>query len=88
VRRGDLRRRHPRLQVLLQLLAGGDGTAFLDAQRRVHLARMRELTEERRTADVPQALAADYALHHLEADLTWLETAVRRLDDLRTEVSA
>lgn len=75
-------------KVLLQLLAGSDGTAFLDAQRRAHLQRMRELTEERRHADVPHALAADYALHHLEADLKWLETAVRRLDDLKTEVSA
>lgn len=74
-------------KVLLSLLAGEDGTEVLDGQRRAHLARMRELTEQRRRSDLPHALAAEYALVHLEADVTWLESALRRLGDLKDEVS-
>ena len=73
-------------KLLLALLAGEDGAAYLDAQRQAHLARMRELTAERRGASVAEALAADYALHHLEADLRWLETTLSRQAALECEV--
>ena len=75
-------------KVLLAILADGDADAYLDAQRTAHLARMRELTAERRSASLPTALAADYALFHLEADLRWLEVTSARLSTLRDEVSA
>lgn len=75
-------------KVLLCLLAGQDAHAFLDAQREAHLARMRELTAQRRTAALPEALAADFALFHLEADLRWLQVTVDRLSALTTEVTA
>ena len=73
-------------KVVVSLLSGRDAHRFLDAQRAAHLARMRELTELRRTAPLSQALLADYALFHLEADLRWLELTDARLDDLAEEV--
>ena len=47
---------------------------------------MRGLTELRRPSPLAQALLADYALFHLEADLRWLELTAARLDDLAEEV--
>jgi DNA-binding PadR family transcriptional regulator len=74
-------------KVVLSLLSGRDAHRFLDTQRAAHLARMRELTGMRRTAPLGQALLADYALFHLEADLRWLELTAARLDDLAREVT-
>ncbi len=74
-------------KVLLSLIAGG-ASAYLDTQRAAHLRRMRELTDERRKAPLPAALAADYALFHLEADLRWLQVTADRLSTLTNEVSA
>lgn len=74
-------------KVVLALLSGRDAHRFLDTQRAAHLARMRELTELRRTAPLSQALLADYALFHLEADLRWLELTAARLGDLAEEIS-
>jgi DNA-binding PadR family transcriptional regulator len=74
-------------KVVLALLSGRDAHRFLDTQRAAHLARMRDLTEMRRTAPLGQALLADYALFHLEADLRWLELTAARLDDLAREVT-
>ena len=59
---------------------------LLDAQRSAHLARMRELTALRRTAALPVALLADYALFHLEADLRWIELTAARAADLAGEL--
>ena len=73
-------------KVVLSLLSGRDADRFLDTQRAAHLARMRELTEVRRTSPLAQALLADYALFHLEADLRWLELTAARLDDLAAQV--
>ncbi len=73
-------------KVVLALLSGRDANAFLDTQRAAHLARMRELTELRRGSPLNQALLADYALFHLEADLRWLELTAARLDDLARQV--
>lgn len=75
-------------KVLLAILVDGDAAAYLDVQRAAHLSRMRELTEQRRSASLPEALAADYALFHLEADLRWLQVTADRLSTLRNEVSA
>jgi DNA-binding PadR family transcriptional regulator len=73
-------------KVVLALLSGRDAHGYLDAQRSAHLARMRELTEQRRSAPLTQSLLADYALFHLEADLRWLEMTAARLGDLAQEV--
>ena len=69
-------------KLVVARLGGSDGSSYLDTQRTAHLSRMRELTEERRSGNPATALAADYALFHLEADLRWLETTLARLDSL------
>ena len=66
-------------KVVLALLSGRGPEDVLDAQRAVHLVRMRELVAARGQADLVQRLAADYEVAHLEADLTWIETAGARL---------
>ena len=52
-----------------------------------HLARMRELTDLKRTGDTVDALLADHALLHLEADLRWMDLTAARLGALAREVT-
>ena len=75
-------------KVVLAILSGESLTALLDRQRHAHLARMRELTALRRTAQMATALLADYALFHLEADLRWIELTSSRVEELRAQVAA
>lgn len=68
---------------------GGLAVAYLRAQRRAHLARMRDFTTVK-TADgvsVGEVLAADYALAHLDADLRWIDLTLSRMSALRQEVT-
>ena len=67
------------VKVVLALLSGRDPDAVLDAQRAVHLARMRQVTDRRRDADLVGAMACDLELAHLEADVEWIERATARL---------
>ena len=64
----------------LALLSGRSPADVLDAQRLVHLERMRELTRARRTASGPELLAVTYEIAHLDADLRWIEESGRRLE--------
>lgn len=73
-------------KVVLALLLGRDAEAFLDAQRAAHLARMRELTEIKRTGPLMDRLLADHGMFHLEADLRWIELTSARLESLAAEV--
>jgi DNA-binding PadR family transcriptional regulator len=74
-------------KVALALLSGRSAEDFLDAQRALHLATMKELTKARRDAVTTQdALLADYQLFHLEADLRWIDHTVSRLAALAEEV--
>jgi hypothetical protein len=41
---------------------------------------MRDVTERRRNADLVGAMACDFELFHLEADVKWIEHAARRLE--------
>ncbi len=75
-------------KVVLCILRGRSLDELLDAQRHAHLARMRELTAVRRSAEVPLALLADYAIFHLEADLRWIEMTGARIDDIRSQIQA
>ena len=75
------------VKVVLAIILGDPLDNLLDAQRRAHLERMRELTALRRSAPLPTALLADYATFHLEADLRWLELTAARIDDLRTHLA-
>ena len=75
------------IKVVLALLLDDDAAPLLDAQRRAHIARMRELTAFRRSAPLAEALLADHAIYHLEADLRWIDATAARLDDLRTSLA-
>ncbi|HEY2272224.1 MAG TPA: PadR family transcriptional regulator [Jatrophihabitantaceae bacterium] len=73
-------------KVTLALLLDRSAEGYLDAQRAAHLQRMRELTEVKRTGGMVDALLADHALFHLEADLRWIDLTVARLAVLAAEV--
>jgi DNA-binding PadR family transcriptional regulator len=73
-------------KVVLALMSGRSAEEILDAQRSAHLKTMRELTRKKTSGDVADALAADFALFHLEADLRWIELTGARLDKLRKEL--
>jgi DNA-binding PadR family transcriptional regulator len=70
-------------RVSVALTSGRSAADVLDRQRVQHLARMRELTQERKTAAPAAQLAITYELAHLDADLRWIEEAGSRLEDLR-----
>lgn len=74
------------VKVVLALMSGRPADDFLDTQRAAHMARMRELTELRRSASLVDALLADHALFHLEADLRWIDLTASRLSALAAEV--
>ncbi|KQU69186.1 PadR family transcriptional regulator [Phycicoccus sp. Root563] len=80
------------VKVTLALLLGDEAgaEAFLRAQRAAHLVRMRAFTTAKTApgASVHEVLAADYALAHLDADLTWMDAALRRVTTLREELGA
>jgi DNA-binding PadR family transcriptional regulator len=73
-------------KVVLALMLDRPAEEYLDTQRAAHLQRMRELTEIKRTGGLVDALLADHALFHLEADLRWIELTVARLDALAEAV--
>ncbi len=75
-------------KVVLALFSGRAPEGYLESQRAEHIKRMRDLTRVKEEGDLSAALAADYALFHLEADLRWIELAAARLERLKKEVVA
>jgi len=75
-------------KTVLALLSGRPAADVLDAQRAVHLIRMRDLTAARRTANPAELLTITYELNHLDADLRWLEEAGQQLSRLATDLEA
>lgn len=75
------------VKVVLALMSGRPAEGYLDAQRAAHMARMRELTELRRSTSLVDALMADHGLFHLEADLRWIDLTASRLEALAAEVA-
>jgi DNA-binding PadR family transcriptional regulator len=73
-------------KVTLALMSGRDAAAVLDAQRVLHLGRMRKLTKAQRRAAGSEVLALTFELAHLDADLRWIEEAGGRLDVLRRDL--
>jgi DNA-binding PadR family transcriptional regulator len=69
-------------KTVLALTSGRSAADVLDAQREVHVRRMREVLRAARGADVLTRLAADHEVAHLEADLAWIETAGARLTEV------
>jgi DNA-binding PadR family transcriptional regulator len=76
------------MKVVLALMSGRPAEEFLDRQRDAHMARMRELTEVRRSGQVVDALLADHGLFHLDADLRWIDLTTDRLAALAEEVTS
>jgi len=70
-------------KVLLALMLGRPAGRYLDAQRKAHLKRMRELTRLKSAGSLADTLLADYGLFHLEADLRWIDITAARLSELR-----
>jgi DNA-binding PadR family transcriptional regulator len=73
-------------KVTLALMLGKPAKSYLNAQRAAHLKRMQELTALKRTGPLVDALLADHALFHLEADLRWIDLTSARLADLAEAV--
>ena len=73
-------------KVVLALFSDRPAQQYLEAQRAEHHRRMRELTRIKEEGSLAAALASDYALFHLEADLRWIELASARLERLQKEV--
>ncbi len=73
-------------KVVLALMTGRSAEDYLDIQRAAHLHRMRELTALKRTGGLIDALLADHALFHLEADLRWIDLTTSRLAALAQQV--
>ena len=73
-------------KVVIALMLDRPAEEYLDTQRRAHLARMRELTEIKRSGGLVDALLADHGLFHLEADLRWIDLTSARLEALAREV--
>jgi DNA-binding PadR family transcriptional regulator len=69
-------------KVTLALMLGKPAAAYLNTQRAAHIRRMQDLTEIRRGGPLIDALLADHALFHLEADLRWIDVTSARLADL------
>lgn len=74
------------VKTVLALLCDGQPARYLDNQRRAHLARMRELTGQRRQSALAEVLLIDHAIFHLEADLRWIELTSSRLARLKEEL--
>ena len=74
-------------KVVLSLMLGRPANRYLDAQRAAHLQRMRELGELRRKGSVVDALLADHAMFHLEADIRWMDVTEARLSALADVVN-
>lgn len=74
------------IKTVLALSRTGEAAPYLQTQHRAHIARMRELTNQRRDADLAQQLLIDHAIYHLEADLRWIEITTTRLTKLKEEL--
>ena len=74
------------MKVVLALLSGRPAAEVLDTQRAAHLESMRDLTRRKASGRPGDALVADYALFHMEADLRWIELAGARLERLKKEI--
>jgi len=75
-------------KVVLALMLGRNAERYLASQRAVHLRRMHQLTEMKRSGDVVDTVLADHGLFHLEADLKWIDLTSARLQALAETVRA
>ncbi|MEN3614791.1 PadR family transcriptional regulator [Plantactinospora sp. ZYX-F-223] len=74
------------VKVMIALRSGRPALQVLDAQRAAHRQTMREVTARKRGGSTAVAVACDFTLFHLEADLRWIDHTAARLDHLAREV--
>lgn len=75
------------IKTVLALLRGDEASTFLDRQKHAHIERMRDLTSQRKDADISNKLLIDHAIFHLEADIRWINLTESRLAILREELA-
>lgn len=75
------------IKTILALIHEQRADQLLDLQRQEYIAKMRELNQSRRTADLPEKLIIDYHIYHLEADLRWIDLTESRLKSLKKEIA-
>jgi DNA-binding PadR family transcriptional regulator len=75
------------IKVMLALRSGRPARQVLDAQRSAHRQAMREVTARKRGSTVSTAVACDFTLFHLEADLRWIDHTEARLTHLAEELA-
>lgn len=75
------------VKVMLALRSGRPAEQVLAAQRAAHRRVMREVTARKRDADLAVAVACDFTLFHLDADLRWIDHTEARLNRLAEEMS-
>lgn len=80
------------IKATIAMLVGdiADARRYLMEQRAAHLERMRHYTRLKTDPAVTlaDALAADYAIVHLDADLSWLDAALERIEVLNTSAGS
>ena len=74
-------------KVTLALMLGKPAEKYLNVQRAPRIRRMQQLTKLKRTGPMVDALLADHALFHLEADLKWIDLTSARLAELAEAVT-
>ncbi len=74
------------MKTVLAIMENGDAAPYLDNQRHAHIARMRDLTTQRRAAPMATKLLIDHAIFHIEADLRWIDLTSSRLTKLKEEL--
>ncbi len=74
------------MKTVLAIMENGDAAPYLDNQRHAHIARMRDLTRQRRDTPVASKLLIDHAIFHIEADLRWIDLTSSRLTKLKEEL--
>ena len=73
-------------KVVVALSSGRSAQAVLDVQRDEHVAAMRVLTREKKSADLAGVVRADFALLHLDADIRWIDLTLARVARLGKEL--
>ncbi len=66
-------------RAIVALMTGRPVEQVLDAQRSVHIARMRELRAEADGATIERRLTVDFLIGRLRSDLEWIELAGERI---------
>lgn len=74
------------VKVVLALLCDRSAGDVLDRQRVAHRQQMQEYARLGDGGSLRDVVMTDLVLHHLQADLQWMDATESRLEDLRAEL--